>query len=69
MDMLHAADYANMDMQQMQKTVDNSKKKDESVAAAMQYVYLLSSLTFHNTFQSSLLCVNDLCLFQMWEWS
>ena len=35
-DMLHASDYANMDLPQMEKKLKENKHNDESVAKAMQ---------------------------------
>ena len=35
-DMLHAADYSNMDYHQMSKSLGEGKKKDMSLAKAMQ---------------------------------
>ena len=36
MGMLHAADYSNMDYHKVEKKLDESKKKDMSIARAMQ---------------------------------
>ena len=41
MDMLHAADYANMSYDQMNRKMAESKKNDESIACAMQYIQFL----------------------------
>ena len=35
-DMMHAPDYANMDMGQMCHTVDVSKKKDKQIATVIR---------------------------------
>ena len=37
--MLHAADYANMGLDQINHKLEESKKNDASFAWAMQYVY------------------------------
>ena len=40
-DMLHASDYANMNLQQMNKTLNQNKKNDKSVSDQMQYVLVI----------------------------
>ena len=34
--MMHVADYSNMKLSQMKKTIDNSKNKDKAVAKAIE---------------------------------
>ena len=40
-DMLHAADYANMQIGQMNRKVNQSKLSDEAIARAIEYVLFL----------------------------
>ena len=56
--MMHAADYSNMNMQQMSKKVDETKKKDKKLSKGMKYVFtfdLISDIYISVTVKTYLL--------------
>ena len=56
LDMMHAADYSNMRLNQMQRKLSDAKQKDADVAKKMEFFHALFFVEFHLSIYMIVFC-------------